>query len=171
MDLLGALKNKLPVNVGEAFGAANAVAGKVIGSVEKAVEGPAKAGILNARIGRDFPDTLPLTESAGMTKFVEAGLKALGHFKGFPDGKADGKTLEAVNRLREGEDPLLDLAQFGKGDLKLLVTKLGSSAAENQAAQNVLNQAPDTLKGLKADYPKPQAPAPQATPEPGMGGG
>ena len=120
-------------------------------------------------ISTQYPDALPLDKSKGMTQFIENGLSALDLFKGKPDGKADAKTLDAINKLREGagKEPLTGVDQFSKDDLKLLVDKL-AEAKENKHAQNVLGNALDTLGGLKTDYPKPKAPS--TTPGgPGMG--
>lgn len=145
----------------------------------KKVEEVAGAGIswlkvkgIQVVISTQFPDALPLEKSKGMTQFIENGLNALGHFKGKPDGSADAKTLEAINKLREGagKEPLTGVDQFGKDDLKLLVDKL-AEAKGNTHAQNVLNNATDTLAGLKKDYPKPEAPRRDVGQDPGMNGG
>lgn len=120
-------------------------------------------------LSTQYPDALPLGKSQGMTQFIENGLSALDLFKGKPDGKADAKTLDAINKLREGagKEPLTGVDQFTKDDVKLLIDKL-AEAKDNPHAKTVLNNAIDTLGGLKADYPKPKAP--NAAPGgPGMG--
>lgn len=185
---LGDLFNKDGLNrlgAGLAGAAGQMVGGKINEAAKPGVDA-ATQGINNAAstannwlkvkglqvvISTQLPDELPLDKSKGMTQYVENGLTALGHFKGKPDGTADKQTLDAVNKLREsgGKEPLTNIDQFGKSDLKLMVDKLADKGTPH--ANNVIDAGTSTVSGLKSDYPKPQAPAQTQSYDPSMGGG
>lgn len=128
-------------------------AGQFAGNVAK-VTG-AKT-LLNAQ----YPETLPLSQSKGMTQFVENGLSALDLFKGKPDGTPGKDTLAGINALREkaGLGPHDDVSKVTRDDVGLMVDQLARKGTPH--SQTVLNTAVDTLGGLSRDYPKPAEPTP-----------
>ncbi len=138
---------------------------------DKAREAGAAAGNLarDATVGL-LPDKLNLNQSKVMTQLVEKGLDALG-YKIKLDGVAGKDVLDAVNDMRKkaGFDKLGSVADFGKDDLKAIMTGLQKDGGTK--AMNVLGSIGDSLKATVTDFaaslPKPEAGATRRAPAAG----
>jgi hypothetical protein len=147
-------------------------AGKVTGAVgDKARE----AGNALSNLARDgaiaaLPDKLNLNQSKVMTQLVEKGLEALG-YKIKMDGVPGKDVLDAVNDMRKkaGLDKLGSVADFGKEDLKAIMSGLQKDGGTK--AMNVLGSIGDSLKATVTDFaaslPKPEAGATRRAPAAG----
>lgn len=98
-----------------------------------------------------LPDKLDLKQSKVMTQLVEKGLDALG-YKIKMDGNPAKDVLDAVNDMRKksGFDKLKDISEFGKDDLKAILTQLDGKG--EGMARNVLNSIGDSLKATVTDF-------------------
>jgi len=121
-------------------------------------------------ISTQLPEQMDLNKSKNFTTYIENSLTALGYKGVKPDGKPDKATLDAINDLRQkgGKDPIADVSQFGKEDLKMVVDALKEKGTPH--ANNILNATISTLGGIKSDYPLPKAPATQNDPAMNAGG-